>query len=417
MSTKYLFIFLIIISLNTANAQVNRVFVYNGKEISFLAQNNRISNSFTFHGMSVFIIVAAQGTNLNDVYLNDSLRLQKVRGIKDYTCFYYISDTVINNVNFTRFWSNFIDYNYQRDNFNRNNISLIWQSDKDIACDTIGRVANMFINISIYKSDHKITECDYSFIRPYISARHTWQARNYINPLRAYEAASMVSVMNEKLHTREIDSFPCRRQIFIDFTIGYQHINKGVRSQFDEETLVDFAKIRMLWQLETGYFMSSRLGAMAHFGFIYSGKKKEINRIGRDSTTGKLAISGSGYAGAMLRYGLGLRGVVYSQKELNLYADIEAGRTYAVAGGGQADITLGGGGNQTKNITTKKQRGYYYGGAITAAYAVSPLVRLIGNTQYYLSPLPTEMGSVRAFTGFSINVGLAFNFSIFQKRP
>lgn len=31
-------------------------------------------------------------------------------------------------------------------------------------------------------------------------------------------------------------------------------------------------------------------------------------------------------------YGLGLRGVVYADKELNIYADIEAGRIYAVAG-------------------------------------------------------------------------------------
>lgn len=415
MNSKYLLISLVFLVLNTANAQVNRLFTYQGKSIPFLAQNNRMANRFTFPGMSVFIIVTQHNHNLNDAYQSDSLRQQKVRGIKDYTCFYYINDTVITDTNFASFFANFIQYNYLHDNFNRNNISLIWQSDKTISCDTIGRLAKMFVNISVSNANSEMNSCKYSFIKPYVSARYTWQARQYISPLTAYQSASIVSVTNEKRHTATVDSFPCRRQAFIDFTIGYQHINKGVRSAFDEETLVDYAKIRMLWQLKLGYFFSSRLGAIANLGLVYSGKKKEINRIGTDSS-GNLSISGSGYAGAMFRYGLGLRGVVYSHKELNIYTDIEAGRTYAVAGGGKGNVTLGGGSQNSKTITTKKESSYYYGGAVTAAYAVSELVRLLGNLQYYVAPLSTELGSVRAFTGFSINVGIAFNFSLSKKK-
>jgi len=80
---------------------------------------------------------------------------------------------------------------------------------------------------------------------------------------------------------------------------------------------LDFTKYKKIWNLNIGYSFAPRLFSTIDFAFIYTGKQQNINGITFKNNEG-ITINGSGYGGAMIRYGLGMGWLPYSRNRLDI---------------------------------------------------------------------------------------------------
>ena len=116
---RYFIILLLAFCFHSVNAQVKRSFIYEGKSIEFIAQNNRMQNIFNFPGMKAFIIIGDSSKSLIEIYTWDKLRQLPISGMNDYACFYYLKDTnLLNN----KFMKGFVNQNYESDYIDRKSV-------------------------------------------------------------------------------------------------------------------------------------------------------------------------------------------------------------------------------------------------------------------------------------------------------
>jgi len=157
---------------------------------------------------------------------------------------------------------------------------------------------------------------------------------------------------SEKLRKKELNKMNDKNgNIYFQFTNGLHYINKEYKTDIDSSMALDFTKYKTIWNINIGYSFTPRLFTTIDFAFIYTGEQKKINGITFNNNDG-ITVNGSGYGGAMIRYGLGNR----------------------------------------------FNSSFYF----------------TGNIQYNLSKLKQPIGSVNAFTGLSINGG--FGFTIPSKK-
>lgn len=394
------------------HAQVRRSFDYRGETIELLAQNNRVENNFNFPGMRMFIIVGEAGKPLDSIYLMDTLRQMPVSGMKDYACFYYLQyngffkDTAV-----APFLSAFISYCYKEDYIDRNSVHFVWNNNKDtFPCQLFNEPKEGISSVSVLTESTPIS-CDSILLAPR-SAENIWQTGHTAKTTVTYTVPGVLEMEekeNEKLRNIITAGYRLKKgNIFFQFTGGSHHIGNEYRTAFDTNTLVDFTKYKTLWNLTAGYYFTNQLFANADLAFIYSGKQKNIDGIDWDNGNG-ITIRGTGYAGAMIRYGLGIGWLPYTKNRLDIVLNIEAGRLRAIAGGGDATRTIGGGGSNYTNIVKEKEKSIYYNIKAGILYRLGNTFYVTSNFQYAVSTFKQPIGSVTAFTGWSYNSGIGFS--------
>lgn len=393
-------------------AQVVRNYFYAEKTIEVLAQNNRMENSFSFPGMKVFIIIGDSSKSLNEIYIADKLRQLPISGMNDYACFYYLNCSyLLKDTSVYNFLKGFIEQCFKWDYIDRNSVHLV--SDiNTIPCQVFPSMDSIVSSFHILSSNIA-TPCNTYAAS---SAEQIWTKSQPTKTTATYSIPGLLEmeeIENAKQRRNIIASFKKNKSnIFFQLTVGRHHIGSQYKTDFDTSTLVDFTKYKTLWNIIAGYYFTNRLSANIDFAFIYSGKQKNIDDIDWGNGSSGITVRGSGYAGAMLRYGVGIGWLLYSKNRLDILLNLSTGQLKAIAGGGDATRTIGGGGvGNSTNIIEKNESTFYYTVSPGINYKLSQVFFLSSNLQYALSKFTEPIGSVKAFTGWSFNIGIGFAIS------
>lgn len=407
---------LLILFNQSIKAQVVvRSYFYAKKTVEVLAQTNRMENSFSFPGMKVFIIIGDSSKSLNEIYTADKLRQMPITGMNDYACFYYLNCSyLLKDTSGQNFLKGFIEQCYKRDYINRNSVHLVWQTNINttVRCHIFPSMDSMVSSVHII-SDSLATACNtYTTQTP----EQIWTKSQTTKTTATYSIPGLLEMEeNEKAKQRRNTLAAIKKNkgdIFLQLTVGSHQIGSQNKTDFETSSLVDFTKYKTLWNIKAGYYFSNRWFPNIDFAFIYSGKQKNIDGIDWGNGSEGVTIRGSGYAGAMIRYGFGIGWLPYSKNRLNILLNFSAGQLKAIAGGGNATKTIGGSGvGNSTNITKKNENTFYYTLSPGINYKLSQAFFFSSNFQYKLSKFTEPIGSVNAFTGWSLNIGIGFTIS------
>jgi hypothetical protein len=413
---RYYTILFLAFCFHSVNAQVKRSFIYEGTSIDFIAQNNRMQNIFSFPGMKAFIIIGDSSKSLIDIYTSDKLRQFPVSGTNDYACFYYLKDTnLLNNTTIKKFLKGFVNQNYESDYIDRNSVNLVWQTNKHRIPNYIFTKPDTIISSKFILNDSdSISDRSYIFSTP----EQIWDESKSSANITSYLVPSFLEMEeNEKLRKKELNKMNEKNGgIYFQFTNGLHYINKESKTEIDSSIALDFTKFKTIWNINIGYSFTPRLFSTIDFAFIYTGEQKNINSV-TFNNNGGITVSGSGYVGAMIRYGLGMGWRPYSRNRLDILLILAAGQLIAKAGGGSVSRTIGGSGNiNSTEIYQKNEQTNYYNLSTGINYRLNSFFYLTGNIQYNQSKLKQPIGSVNAFTGLSINGGFGFTIPTKKKN-
>jgi hypothetical protein len=375
-----------------------------------------MENIFSFPGMKAFIIIGNSSKSLIEIYTADKLRKLLISGMNDYACFYYLKDTyLLNDTTITDFLKGFVKQNYESDYIDRNSVNLVWQTNNDSIPNYMFTKVDTSINSkSILNDNDSISERSYNFSTP----EQIWvKSKSYVNNT-SYHVPGLLEMEekeSEKLRKKELNKMNEKNgNIYFQFTNGLHYINKEYKTDIDSSMALDFTKYKTIWNINMGYYFTHRLFTTFDFAFIYTGEQKNINGITFNNNDG-ITVNGSGYGGAMIRYGLGMGWLPYSRNRLDILLILTAGQLTAKAGGGSVTRTIGGSGNSNSTeINQKKEQTNYYNLSTGINYRLNSFFYFTGNIQYNLSKLKQPIGSVNGFTGLSINGG--FGFTIPSKK-
>ena len=421
---RYYIILFLAFCFHSVNAQVKRSFIYEGKSIEFIAQNNRMQNIFNFPGMKAFIIIGDSSKSLIEIYTWDKLRQLPITGMNDYTCFYYLKDTyLLNNSTIKNFMKGFINQNYESDYIDRNSVNLVWQTNKQKIPNYIFTKPDTIINNKfILNNCDSITDTDSIIDRSYVfsTPEQIWKKSKSPANITSYLVPSFLEMEVKEieiLRKKELNKMIEKKgNIYFQFTNGLHYINKESKTDIDSSMALDFTKYKSLWNINIGYSFTHRLFTTIDFAFIYTGEQKNINGINFNNNGG-ITVNGSGYGGAMIRYGLGMGWRPYNRNRLDILLILTAGQLIAKAGGGSVTRTIGASGNgNSTEINQKFEQTNYYNLSTGINYNLNSSFYFTGNIQYNLSILKQPIGSVNAFTGLSINCGFGFTIPTKKKN-
>lgn len=404
---KHFVLLFILAGTFPAMAQVGRSYLYRGYAVQVLAQNNRMPNSFGFPGMKAFIIVGDSANTPAITYARDALRQMPVSRMHDYACFYYIKySSWENDTALHHFLQGFIAWCYQTDYIDRNEVYLVWQNESgNIPCSGFNKLADIVSSVAVLSNSYTPQCAAYTVA----SADTIWKRSHGARTTVKYAVPGITDIEQaekEKQARAALQSFhQSRGDAFLQVMAGRHHIGNAYRTTFDTTTLVDFSKIKTLWSIKAGYHFTNRLFATLDAAFIYSGKQKHIDHIDWANPNG-ITVSGSGYAGAMIRYGLGVGLIAYRINRISITTGLDAGSLSTMAGGGKVTRTIGGGGNNNPDVAKHRQRGTYTNIYAALHYRLGKQFFFTTNIQYKIAPLKQPIGSVNAFTGISFNAGL-----------
>ncbi len=408
--TKIIFLVLFVSCSHIILAQVRRNYTYQGTPVTVLAKTNRTDNSFGFPGMNAFIIVGDSLQLLNDIYASDKLHQMPVTGMNNYACFYYMqANRLMSDTSLYKFLKAFITWCYEADYIDRNSVHLVWNTTFPVVSCSTFRSLDTIIS-SVYALPENISEgCDiYAASAP----AFIWRKSQETTTIIKYYIPSMMEVEEQERQRQkaaELLAYNKKKgNVFLQLTIGNYNISSLHKTSFDTNTLVDFTRHKTLWNINAGYHLSHRLFAGIDFAFIYSGRQKNIESIDRSGNG--ITVKGTGYAGAMLRYGVGIGLLAYSRNRLDVLLHVHTGKLDAFAGGGEATRTLGSGGGNTNttNIAKSSEQSLYTNVVTGINYRLGNAVYCTGNLQYCISSFPRSIGSVTGFTGWSCNLGIGF---------
>lgn len=386
----------------TVYSQVTRVMPYNGNDIAMLAWNNRMQEHFSFPGMQVFIIIGDSAKTLKEIFDADEIHRYPAKDMNSYSCFYFLKkNAFLNNKPLAPFLTQLIGFFYEQDLIDRNRVHLVWQNDKQ--ADTL---LHKTATIDSLVSSETI-------MKPMLTAQMVWLSVRDKQTKKQYTVPRMQD-MEEKTkeeNRREIqESYKHRKgDLFFALTIGRHQIDKQYKTATDTVTMVDFTKLKTLWGIQIGYYFAKRFHGAFDIGIMYSGKQKRINNIDWGSGGG-VTVRGSGQAGAMIRYGIAVGWLPIQKDRFSVLLNLSAGRLTAIAGGGTATRTIGGGGGgNTTDIIQKKEYTHYIRPTTGIEYKLSRLFYFTSQLQFMIAGLKQPLGSVTAFTGWSVNIGLGFS--------
>lgn len=391
--------------------RLSRIFIFKDAKISYLATSNRFATDLTLPGMKVCIIVGEPDQPVESVFNSDGLRTVRFSNMGEYTCFYYLPYSAFpQGDDLKDFLKQFIDFNYRTDHFNRNKVFLIWKNHTvDLADQTAALLHPVIAAIGVppsgqyrYKSAlvFGFNDQDISFL-----------TETYTTSL-SYDILSLPEIDEHEQQVYAHNLVFLKNSFFFKLTFGQNNIGSPNRTEYDQATLVDFSDHKLIWNIQTGYYVTDRFAPFVGFGIIYAGKSQGVTGV--DVSGDNIVVSGSGSGGAMLRYSYGLRVVPYKRERFNTFLDVMSGGVNVIAKGGSGTVTVGSG--NTTDIVTMKEKSHFYSLSGGFNCRLSNFFYLTSNLAYDISPLKAPIGSVTSFTGLSINAGIGFMLSFKKSR-
>lgn len=412
------FLLLFFLNLNGVFAQktdehtenLSRIFVYNGQKMPYLAASNRISADLSLPGMKVCIIVGEPGQTAETVFRDDRLRSVRFSNMGEYACFYYLPySNLLGEQEIKGFIKQFIEFNYNLDHFNKNKVFLIWKNKTvDLTEETANTIHQEVAAIGVYSTKHY--RLDNTLFFAIDDESISFLTDTYHSSV-SYDILSMPEIEDKKQQRYTNGLGILKKTVFLKITFGQNNIGNPNRTDYDLGTLMDFSEHKLIWNIQTGYYITDRLAPFVNLGIIYAGKSKSISSV--DFNGDNIVVNGSGSGGGMIRYGMGFRLTPYKRDRFSTFADLMYGGVKVIAAGGSGTVTVGSG--NTTEITTHKESSHFYSLSGGINCRLSSLFYITSNLAYDISPLKQPIGSITSFTGLSINAGLGFMLS-FKKR-
>lgn len=402
MKNRIYFSLIFLLAAYLSHSQVTRTIVYEGKEITMLAWNNRMQEHFSFPGMQAFIIVGDSNNTTEQIFETDPLRRYPANDMESYSCFYYLAAKDFTNKPPASFLEHLIESIYKQDLIDRNRVHLVWQ---------LRHSPNLILHNNVGLDSLISSE---TIVHPGDSIDSVWSSVLKKQTKKQYSIPRMQD-MEERIKEEEkrelAQLYRLRKgKLFFELTIGRHQINQAYKTAADTVTMVDFTKLKTLWGINIGYHFSRLIYGALDVGIMYSGKQKRINSIDWGSGGG-VTVRASGQAAAMIRYGLIIGWVPYQKERFNVVVNLAAGRLTAIAGGGTATRSIGSGGSNATNISKKKEQTIYIRPTTGIIYKFSSQFYFTSQIQYMIAGLAQPFGSVSALTGLAINMGLGFSIS------
>lgn len=390
--------------LTPLTAQQKRSFQYNGQTVDVLAYTNRVQQ-LPFAGMKAFIVLDQPHIPLDSIFAKDAIHRIAINGMADYAYFYYLNGPypIKDPASFLR---TLIDRVYADDYIDRNQIQLVVGQLDSGSFQALEPLNDIVAGISIIGMDSSQNYSRYSVT----SIQEVWDKSSRQRTAVRYPVPGIIEMEEaetlKEQHLRVKGYGDKRKTVYLSFTAGSHHISNSYKEEFDTTTLVDFTKFKTLWNFRSGYVITKWLSIGADVAFIYSGKQKKIDSLDWGNGNG-ISLQGSGYAGAMIRYGLNLSLILYAKNRWSTFAGMDIGNINAFAGGGHVSKTAGSA--KTTSIVKSKQQTTYFNILAGANYQLGDLVYISGNMQYHTSEFKKKIGSVSGFTGLSVNLGFGIS--------
>lgn len=391
-------------------AQENKNINFNLYNIEYLSYCNTKSNKLP--GYNVSIIMGDKDQNIDQIFHKDTLKNKIGTSRLDFSYFYYIPyKDYINENNFYDFLEQFIKKNHDLDFFDRNRVLLYLNNNTSLLnCNELENLNKIVAGI-IVNPDSQLTNCNNPCVFKSDSQMTVVQKRN-LKTTKQYEIVTydfVNKIQENQIFNKEINIF--KNDFFVSLSMGYHNVAKKNQTEFDNETLIDFAKINTYWNLNFGYYLNNNFGLFANFGLIYSGKEKNIESV-ISNPDGSISINGSGQAGAIYKIGFGSRFIPLKKDRITIFTDFSINHLKAIAGGGKATRTIFGSGSNTSDIVKKKEKTISYDLSIGTNYRVTNAIYFLGNIQFDHTTFKNPIGSVEGFGGISLNLGIGYNFNL-----
>lgn len=388
-----------------------------GQEKRILTLENTTTEIYVYSNISAPIsnisahfIILPDSISVENGFQKDNVKNEKVEFATDYSLFYYlkIPQNIQNEKEISLFLENIVQETFTYDFFNRNKVHL-YLKDQNITlnCNHLDQLHQYFSSIWISKSN-PVFECNKSFIGDMDNKNLRAKKRNSKTAV-SYESVTTNKAQEVKENKEFINSLDkLDKKVQLTFSVGHNTILKKYRAEFDQETLIDFSQINTIWNINTCYTFAKKWGALVNFSFLY---KKESTNQEYKSTYNGVIISGNGSGAGMFKLGFGLRFIPYNYKRWSVTTDLSYGILNAKAGGGSGNITIYSGGTYSNiDRVEKEEKTKYTDITINTNYKLGKVVFLYGGFNYSFSKFDNEIGSVKGFTGYTISLGLGFNF-------
>lgn len=377
-------------------AQEKRNFEYNGIEVPYYKIANVKNHRMPNHNAQIVL--------LNDDQINiESIKSLHQKYKQAETISYFLKVPLTSSSRKTvEFLKEFIAYNYPLDFFDRNTVKLIANEDLQLECDDLNQLNTSIAAIQVRK-ENQLLKCDQPFIsdEPLIFKGLSTSKRYKETTLDERLFLKDAYDLNQSLKK-------WRRTFYITATYGHNSLLNGVKTNFDEETLVDFSDVNNAWSFKMGYMFNDRFGANLQIGFSIAPQTMDQEFGG---VSGNLTINGTGSGAGIIKIGFGGRYLPYVKNRLSLYTDLYIGNLIATAGGGSGTVTITNNGiSQTNNILEKTERTPYISPEIGLNYRFGKVLFGTGNVNYTYSNFQNDIGSVSGISGYSINFGLGLSF-------
>ncbi|AWM12583.1 hypothetical protein DI487_00975 [Flavobacterium sediminis] len=360
--------------------------------------------------ISAHFIILPEDVSLENGSQTDLIKNEKIEFATDYSFYYYlkIPQNILHSHEVIRFLETIVKETFDRDFFNRNKVHLYLKNTNILFnCSDLDSLNTYFASIWVSKTN-PVYNCHKDFIADIASTNLRAKKRNSTTSV-SYETVTTNKAQEVQENNEFLNSLSkLSRKVQFSFAIGYNTINKNYQTEFDQETLIDFSELNTIWTINAGYMFSKKWGSLFNLNFL---NKKESSDQEYKTTYNNIIISGNGSGAGMVKFGLGLRFIPYSHKRWSITTDLTYGLLTAKAGGGSGNITIYSGGTYSDiERVEKEEKTNYTDLTVSTNYKLGKVVFLYSSFNYSFSKFDNAIGSVKGFTGYTISLGLGFNF-------
>lgn len=384
--------------------QEKRLITFKNKEVIYYVTNNLQNNKLRLPNLKANIILLKENDSLSDYVSKIEIEQKITKYPSDFAIFYYLkAPSVKDEKTYVKFLKAFVKETFNTDFYNRNKLTLnIKSNDTFLNCDALEDL-NAYISKIIVSEQSDLLKCNCEFV--------VLDDSSNVNLKTAvqYETTTIKeSDLKRKKHKlyKSLDQW--KNTFFFSITLEHHEISKNHKTDFDQETLIDFSSLNTMWNLNAGYMFSQKLGGYLNVG-ILTHKDEESQNV--TNTNSGVTVSGGGSGAGVLKLGMGVKFIPFAKERWSLSSNFSAGLLNAQAGGGSGRVTISNGHvTSTINKVEKKEQSTYLDVSLGANYRLGGTVYLTSNFQYTISKFKNNIGSVSGFTGYSINLGLGFSF-------
>jgi hypothetical protein len=344
-------------------------------------------------GMNAFIFIATSKAMRDSMYEADELRKLTPRNLDDFSCFYYVStDSTLVIDDFCSFVKDLIYHIYQADCIDRNKVQIIVENDYSEFVES--------------KDWRKYASQIHQF--NLLSTMLTWNSKDTLSTDSLYYVPGFLVFAEGSWRENNVNSTYRTRKGLLEVGLdlnAYLRL-KHFRSNTEYNSLVDFSKYWRSWNLRVGYYLSESISIRVQSSITYTGKKKHLDSLVTNSD-GQLVAYGSGYAGMILKTGIGIGYSPSLNDKVNIPIYIGLGNNRAMIAEGKGERKIGQGGENFASLQKQKESTLYVLATIGLAYSFDTRWSFNTHLGYEFSEYNRSIGRLTAYAGWSLSFGFS----------